>query len=163
MPTSDSKIKLNSKSFSPNYLIARQSLHAPQNILSMKRKISFTFMAITFHKKRLNKILWRKRQSLPTLSYKMKTCSLRGRFKKHWMKKFSISQKEILITSTWEKLTRSRKNSALKKKLRVTTESNLQKLGNKQWLKSSKIKPKWILRPQRLSKSHPLLHRVPSK
>jgi hypothetical protein len=74
----------------------------------------------------------------------------------------SMSQKKILIKFTRENSTSTFKNSALKKKLRVTAESNLQGVGNRQRLKPSRIKPKRILRPQRLSKSHPLLHMVPS-
>ncbi len=142
MPPSDSKIKSNSKSFSSNSAIARQSLHAPQYSLSMKRKIPFAMMTITFHKTHLNKILYSKRQSLPTLPSKIRKVRLLSRLKMGLRIKRSVIWMGALMKSHREKLMRFSKNCPLRKKLRVTEKSNLQKIGNKHRLKLIKIKPK---------------------
>ena len=78
------------------------------------------------------------------------------------MIKRSINPKEMFITTNREKSMKLSENSAIKKKLRVTAESNLQISGNKHRIKPSRIKPKLILWPQRLSKSHSQLYMVTS-
>ena len=69
----------------------------------------------------------------------MRTVRLRGRFKKGFRIKRSVGRLGAFKTTHRKKSTRSTNKSGLRKKLRVTAESNLQGLGNKHKKKPSRI------------------------